>query len=70
MWALPCQIKQMNILFEFLSKCGQLARLYMRYPLTIQEIMSTDKGIPDATFKGGMNWVYLELLGAQGIWKL
>ncbi|MPM44633.1 hypothetical protein SDC9_91312 [bioreactor metagenome] len=28
----------------------------MRYPLTIQEIMSTDKGIPDATFKGGMNW--------------
>ena len=42
----------------------------MRYPLTIQEIMSTDKGIPDATFKEGMNSVCLGLLGAQGIWKL
>lgn len=38
------------------KSAGMLERSYMRSPLTIQEIMSTGKGIPDATFKGGMNW--------------
>jgi hypothetical protein len=39
----------------------------MKSPLTIQEIMSTGKGIPDATFKGGMNYkVPGSFNGSQG----
>ena len=50
---------------------GQLARPYMKSPLTIQEIMSTGKGIPDATFKGGLNWrASGTFRGSQGIWEL
>ncbi|GEM_PF-1985511 len=50
---------------------GQLARPYMKSPLTIQEIMSTGKGIPDAYFKGGMNWRVPSIYrGSQGIWEL
>lgn len=50
---------------------GQLARPYMKSPLTIQEIMSTGKGIPDTTFKGGLNWrVPGTFRGSQGIWEL
>ena len=50
---------------------GQLARPYMKSPLIIQEIMSTGKGIPDATFQGGMNWkVSGTFRGSQGIWEL
>jgi len=53
------------------ENAGQLARPYMRSPLTIQEIMSTGKGAPDAFYKGGLNWrapgVYR---GSQGIWEL
>ncbi|GAB6870446.1 RHS repeat domain-containing protein [Bacteroides rodentium] len=50
---------------------GEITRPYMNSPLTIQEIMQAGKGIPDATFKGGVNWkvpgVFRE---AQGIWEL
>lgn len=50
---------------------GKAARSYMDSPLTIREIMSTGKGIPDATFKGGMNWrVPGTFRGAQGTWEL
>lgn len=50
---------------------GQLSRPYMNSPLTIKEIMSTGKGIPDATFKGGMNWrVPGTFRGSQGTWEL
>ncbi|MGS2765240.1 hypothetical protein [Sinomicrobium sp. M5D2P9] len=53
------------------ENAGQLARPYMKSPLTIQEIMSTGKGIPDATFKGGMNWkVPGTFRGSEGIWEL
>jgi hypothetical protein len=50
---------------------GELVRPFMKSPLTIQEIMSTGKGIPDATFKGGFNWrVPGTFRGSQGIWGL
>ena len=53
------------------ANAGQLSRPYMKSPLTIKEIMSTGKGIPDATFKGGMNWkVPGTFRGSQGIWEL
>jgi len=48
-----------------------MSRPYMNSNLTIKEIMSTGKGIPDATFKGGMNWkVPGNFRGSQGIWEL
>jgi hypothetical protein len=50
---------------------GQLARPYMKSPLTVKEIMSTGKGTLDATFKGGMNWkVPATFRGLQGIFEL
>ncbi|MEM7548057.1 MAG: hypothetical protein AAF363_00175 [Bacteroidota bacterium] len=50
---------------------GKAARPYMNSPLTINEIMSTGKGIPDATFKGGMNWkVPGTFRGTEGVWEL
>ena len=53
------------------GNAGQLARPYMKSPLTIQEIMSAGKGIPDATFHGGMNWLAPGTFrGSQGIWQL
>lgn len=59
------------IVVQFPENAGQLARPYMKSSLTIQEIMSTGKGIPDATFKGGMNWkVPGTFRGSQGIWEL
>ena len=48
-----------------------MARPYMNSPLTIQEIMQAGKGIPDATFKGGVNWKVPGVFrGTQGIWEL
>jgi hypothetical protein len=53
------------------ENAGQFARPYMKSPLTIQEIMSTGKGVPDSFFKGGMNWrVPGSFRGEQGIWEL
>lgn len=53
------------------ENAGQLVRPYMKSPLTIQEIMSTGKGVPDAFYKGGMNWrVPGTFRGSQGIWEL
>ena len=50
---------------------GELTRPYMNSPLTIQEIMSTGRGIPDATFKGGLNWrAPGTFRGSQGVWEL
>ena len=50
---------------------GEMARPYMNSPLTIQEIMQAGKGIPDATFKGGVNWKVPGVFrGTQGIWEL
>jgi len=50
---------------------GKAARPYMDSSLTIREIMSTGKGMPDATFKGGMNWkVSGTFRGVQGKWEL
>jgi hypothetical protein len=37
-------------------RANLLSRPYMRSPLIIQEIMSTGPGVPDAFFKGGLNW--------------
>lgn len=50
---------------------GEMARPYMNSPLTIQEIMQAGKGIPDATFKGGVNRKVPGVFrGTQGIWEL
>lgn len=50
---------------------GLLKRPYMNSPSLIQEIMSAGKGVPDATFKGGMNWkVPGTFRGSQGTWEL
>ena len=50
---------------------GELSRPFLNSPLTIQEIMKTGKGIPDATFKGGFNWkVPGTFRGSQGVWEL
>jgi hypothetical protein len=46
-------------------------RPYLNSPLTIQNIMSTGKGIPDAFYKGGMNWkVPGSFNGSNGIFEL
>lgn len=48
-----------------------LARPYMRSPSIIKNIMSTGKGIPDATWPGGMNWkVPGTFRGSEGIFEL
>ncbi len=64
------------------STAAHLAsRPYMNSPLLIEEIMASGKGIPDATFKGGMNWKVPGVLGqnlqsemgasvTQGVWEL
>lgn len=50
---------------------GQLSRPYMNSPLTIQAIMSTGPGVPDGSFKGGMNWnTPGSFRGSQGFWQL
>ena len=50
---------------------GELSRPFLNSPLTIQEIMKTGKGIPDATFKGGFNWkVPGTFRESQGVWEL
>ena len=50
---------------------GQLARPYMRSPLTIKEIMATGKGVPDATAKGALNFnVPGTFRGSKGTWEL
>ncbi|MDR1199327.1 MAG: hypothetical protein LBK94_10035 [Prevotellaceae bacterium] len=53
------------------KNAGQLARPYMNSPLTVKEIMSVGKGVPDVWFKGGMNYrVPGTFRGSQGIWEL
>jgi hypothetical protein len=53
------------------ENAGRLSRPYMKSPLTIQEIMSTGQGVPDATFPGGLNWrASGTFRGSQGIWEL
>jgi hypothetical protein len=53
------------------ENAGQLARPYMKSPLTIQKIMSTGQGTPDAFFEGGMNWKVPGMFrGSHGIWEL
>ena len=53
------------------ENAGMLARPYMRSPLTIEEIMKAGKGVPDATFNGGMNWnVSGTFRGSEGTWQL
>ncbi|WP_333519630.1 RHS repeat-associated core domain-containing protein [Bacteroides intestinalis] len=50
---------------------GELLRPFLNSPLTIQEIMKTGKGIPNATFKGGFNWkVPGTFRESQGVWEL
>lgn len=63
--------KHLNEYVRFGENAGQLSRPYMNSPLTIQEIMSAGKGIPDATFKGGFNWTVPGIFrGSEGIWQL
>lgn len=63
--------KHLSEIVKHGENAGKLARPYMQSPLTIQEIMSISKGVPDATFKGGMNWRVPGMFrGLQGIWKL
>lgn len=63
--------KHLNEVVKHGPNAGQLARPYMRSPLTIKAIMATGKGIPDATFKSGMNWrVPGTFRGSEGIWEL
>jgi hypothetical protein len=46
-------------------------RPYINSPSTITNIMKSGKGIPDATFKGGMNWkVQGSFNGLNGIYEL
>lgn len=48
-----------------------ITRPYLNSPHTIQNIMSTGKGIPDAFYKGGMNWkVPGSFNGSNGIFEL
>lgn len=50
---------------------GRLARPYMRSPLTVQEIMATGKGVPDASVKGALNFrAPGTFRGSQGTWEL
>ena len=50
---------------------GKLARPYMNSPLTIQEIMATGKGVPDAYAKGALNFkVSGTFRGSKGTWEL
>ena len=50
---------------------GKAARPYYDSPFTINEIMSSGHGIPDATFNGGLNWrVPGTFRGDSGIWQL
>jgi RHS repeat-associated protein len=50
---------------------NRLSRPFMNYSLVIKEIMSAGKGVPDATFKGGMNWkVPGTFRDNTGIWEL
>ena len=50
---------------------GKAARPYMNSPLTIQEIMATGKGLPDATAKGALNFrVPGAFRGSNGTWEL
>ena len=47
------------------------SRPYMDSPSTITNIMKSGKGVPDATFKGGMNYkVPGTFNGSQGVWEL
>jgi len=53
------------------ANAGQMSRPYMNSPLTINQIMSTGPGIPDATFPGGYNWrVPGNFRGSNGSWEL
>ena len=53
------------------ANIGRLSRPYMRSPLTIKEITSTGKGIPDATAKGALNYrVPGTFRNSSGIWEL
>lgn len=53
------------------ENAGRLARPYMRSSLTIQEIIATGKGIPDATAKGALNFrVPGTFRGSSGTWEL
>jgi len=50
---------------------GELARPYMRSPLTIMEIISTGKSVPDQFAKGALNFrVPGSFRGSDGIWEL
>ena len=61
-------------LYEVVKKgehAGELSRPYMQSPLTIREIISTGKGIPDATAKGALNFrVPGAFRGSNGTWEL
>lgn len=47
------------------------SRPYMNSPSTITNIMKSGKGVPDATFKGGVNYkVPGTFNGSQGVWEL
>lgn len=46
-------------------------RPYINSPSTITNIMKSGKGVPDAYFKGGMNYKVLgSFNGSQGIFEL
>jgi hypothetical protein len=50
---------------------GELVRPYMRSPLTVQEIIATGKGVPDATALNALNFrVPGTFRGSKGIWEL
>lgn len=47
------------------------SRPYMNSPSTITNIMKSGKGVPDATFKGGVNYkVPGTFNGSQGVWVM
>jgi hypothetical protein len=53
------------------ENAGQLSRPYMRSGLVIQEIMNAGKGVPDATYKGGINYQVPGVFrGSAGTWEL
>ena len=55
---------------ELLSS-GRLSRPYMNSPLTVNEIMASGPGTPDATFPGGLNWrAPGTFRGTEDIWEL
>jgi hypothetical protein len=50
---------------------GQPSRPYMSSPLSIQEIISSGKGVPDKFLKGGIKYnVPGEFCGNKGMWEL